>query len=135
MNNAYNSDFLHKLKNSWAKCDKCYCLHASNSRSNYLLDHIEDGFVFPQPYVVVWNGHGLEGNVFGILEEGIGTPDFGQPLDWKQPVLGSHVFRQSKPRVLPTLGKEDITCVSLKLRGKDKSLLDTFIQNWRGLKV
>ena len=111
------------------------CFYKREYESINLLDHVQDGFVFPQPYVVVWNGHGLEGNVFGILEEGIGTPDFGQPLDWKQPVLGSHVFRQSKPRVLPTLGKEDITCVSLKLRGKDKSLLDTFIQNWRGLKV
>ena len=89
---------------------------------------------------MVWYGHGLEGNVFGILEEGVGTPDFGQPLDWKQPVLGSHVFRQSKPRVLPTLGKEDITCVSLKLRGKRQvtirhihSKLEEGIK--RGLKV
>ena len=45
----------------------------------HLLDHVEDGVVEVQPEVVVWDGHGLEGDLLCVLEERVGPPDITQP--------------------------------------------------------
>ncbi len=50
------------------------------------LDHVEYGLVLPQPDVVVGYGHGLEGDALCVLEEGVGAPDLGQPLDREKSV-------------------------------------------------
>ena len=46
------------------------------AKASYLLDHVEDRFIFVQPYVVVWNRHGLKSDTFSILEEGVWSPYF-----------------------------------------------------------
>lgn len=40
-----------------------------------LLDDVKDFFVPVQPQVMVWDGHRLESDLFGILEVGIRPPD------------------------------------------------------------
>ena len=49
-----------------------------------LLDHVHDLLVLVEPEVVVGNGHPLEGDLLGVLEEGIRPPDVlntaGQPM-------------------------------------------------------
>jgi hypothetical protein len=35
----------------------------------YLLNHVQDSFVFVQPNIVIRNGHGLESHGLCILEE------------------------------------------------------------------
>ena len=42
---------------------------------NHLLDHVENPFTLVQPDIVVGYGHGLERDLFGVLEVGIGPPD------------------------------------------------------------
>ena len=46
----------------------------------HLLDHIKNGFVFVEPDIMVGDGHGLECDTLGILEEGVRSPDLCQPL-------------------------------------------------------
>ena len=46
-----------------------------------LLDHVEDGLVFPQPDVVVRYRHRLKCDILGVLEKRVWTPDLGEPLD------------------------------------------------------
>ena len=41
----------------------------------YLLDHVHDLLAAVQPQVMVGNGHPLEGDCLGILEERVRSPD------------------------------------------------------------
>lgn len=59
-----------------------------------LLDHVKNGFVLPQPNVMVRDCHGLKRDVFRVLEKGVWPPDVVQPFDGKQPVFGCHVVWQ-----------------------------------------
>ena len=44
------------------------------------LDHVEYFFGAVEPDVVVGDGHGLEGDLLGVLEIGVRTPDPVQPF-------------------------------------------------------
>ncbi len=33
---------------------------------------------------MIWDGHGLESDLLGILEEGVWTPNQVKPLNWQQ---------------------------------------------------
>ena len=79
-----------------------------------LLDHVEYRLVLPQPYVVIRNGHGLEGDGLGVLEEAVRPPNFSEPLDGQQPVVERHIIGQTQTVVFPALGKEHITGVGLQ---------------------
>lgn len=48
--------------------------------------HVQDRLVLVQPHVVVRNGHGLEGDGFGVLEEGVWAPHVLQPFHFEEPV-------------------------------------------------
>lgn len=63
---------------------------------------------------MVWNGHGLKSNLFGILEIGVRSPDSVEPFDWKQLVLSCHVGWQSETMIIPFLAKENIRHISLQ---------------------
>ena len=40
-----------------------------------LLDHVHDLLALVEPQVMVGDRHPLEGDSFGILEEGVGSPN------------------------------------------------------------
>jgi hypothetical protein len=40
-----------------------------------LLDHVHDLLVLVEPKVMVGDGHPLEGDLLGVLEEGVRSPD------------------------------------------------------------
>ena len=82
-----------------------------------LLDHVEDCFVLVEPQVVVLDGHGLEGDFFGVFEVGVRPPDEVEPFDREQPILSGHVGGQDQPMVLPCLSKEHVRGVRLE-KGK-----------------
>ena len=62
---------------------------------------------------MVWDGHGLEGDLLGVLEEGVRSPDPVEPLDGEKLVLPRHVGRQPQPVVPPLLPEEDVRHISL----------------------
>lgn len=72
------------------------------------LHHVQDRLVLVQPHVVVGDGHRLERDRLGVLEERVRPPHVLEPLDLQQPVLGGHVLRQPQPVVLPGLREEDV---------------------------
>ena len=43
--------------------------------SRDLLDHVHDLLALVEPQVMVGDRHPLEGDSFGILEEGVGSPN------------------------------------------------------------
>jgi len=63
---------------------------------------------------VVGHGHFLEGDLFGVFEERVGSPHELEPTDRQQPVLGSHVVWQPQPIVFPALSKENVSGKRLK---------------------
>ena len=67
---------------------------------------------------MVGDGHGLEGDALGVLEERVRPPYLGEPLDGQQPVLGGHVVRQPQAVVLPALGEEHVAGVRLEKEGE-----------------
>ena len=79
-----------------------------------LLDHVEDGGIVVQPQVVVGYGHSLEGDLLGVLEEGVRPPDAMEPLDGEETVLAAHVGGKNQPVVLPVLGEENVRSISLE---------------------
>ncbi|GFQ95565.1 uncharacterized protein TNCT_305841 [Trichonephila clavata] len=81
---------------------------------SYLLDHIKNGFVTIQPYVVVRDSHLLEGDSFGVLEEGIWSPHPLEPADRKQSVLHGHVLWKAQAVIFPALRHEDVCYVRLQ---------------------
>lgn len=89
-------------------------IHPSIQQLSYLLDHVEDSPVRVEPYVVVGDGHLLECDPFGVLEEGVWSPHALQPPDGQQPVLGRHVVRKSQSMVVPRLRHEDVRYIRLQ---------------------
>lgn len=57
---------------------------------------------------MIGDGHGLEGDGLGVLEERVGPPHVLEPVDLEQAVLGGHVLGQPQPVVLPRLREEDV---------------------------
>ena len=51
----------------------------------YLLYHVENRLVLPQPDVMVRYGHLLKVHALGVLEEGVWPPDFVQPFGGQWP--------------------------------------------------
>ncbi|GBM18550.1 hypothetical protein AVEN_47942-1 [Araneus ventricosus] len=78
------------------------------------LDHVQNGLVAVEPYVVVGNGHLLEGDSLGVLEEGVGSPHLLQPAEREKAVLRRHVLRQLQSVVLPALRHENVGHVRLE---------------------
>jgi hypothetical protein len=66
-----------------------------------------------KPEVVVGDAHFVKCDLFGVLEEAVGSPDVMQPLDVQNAVLLLHVLRQAQPGVTPSLCQENIRDVSL----------------------
>ena len=95
------------LKNTWLIDD-------------YLLNHIENGLVLVQPYIMIRDGHGLKSDLFGIFEEAVWPPNSVEPIHWQQTILSGHVVRQYQTMVFPLLGKEHVSCVRLEEK-TDKS--------------
>ena len=62
---------------------------------------------------MVGNGHRLEGDLLGVLEERVGTPDPSQPVDREEPILPSHVVWEHESVVLPLLREEHVRRVCL----------------------
>lgn len=91
-------------------------------QSQRQLHHVQDGFVFVQPHVVIGDGHCLESHRLGVLEEGVRSPHVLQPLHFEQAVFGGHILGQSKAVVFPGLGEENVSCVGLWSEGMDKSM-------------
>ena len=83
-----------------------------------LLDHVEDGFIFVEPDVVVGDGDVLECDLFGVLEEGVGSPHLPQPGRGQQSVVGRQIIGKSEPIILPHLREENVGCVRLSCREK-----------------
>ena len=81
-----------------------------------LLDHVENCFVLVEPEIMIWNGHGLERDLLGVLEERVGSPNEVQPVNREQAVLPGHIVGQDEPVVLPLLGKEHVGGVCLNNR-------------------
>ena len=86
----------------------------------YLLDHVEYLLGPVEPDIMVWYGHGLEGDLLGILEVGIGSPDSVEPFYWEKLVLSGHVLGQPQAVVIPLLAKEYVRNIRLQ-NGKDLS--------------
>ena len=55
-----------------------------------LLDDVEQSAISVEPHVMIGNGHRLEGDLFGVLEVGIGAPNALQPFHVQQPVIHQH---------------------------------------------
>lgn len=72
------------------------------------LDHVEDAFILVEPNVVVGNGDILKGDLFGVLEKGIGPPHGIEPGGGQQPVVGCQVVREPQSIILPRLREEDV---------------------------
>lgn len=54
-----------------------------------------------QPQVVIGYAHLVEGDLLGVLEEAVGSPDAVQPLHVEDPVLLVHILRKSQARISP----------------------------------
>lgn len=103
-----------------------YCKYSSlgfRRKEGHSLDHVEDGGVEVEPKVVIRDGHRLEGDRLGVLEEGVGSPDVLEPRHWQEAVLPSHVLWESKAMVFPTLCEEDVCCVRLFWEEKKRFLV------------
>ena len=61
-----------------------------------LLDHVEDLLCSIQPDIMVWYGHGLEGDLLGIFKVRVRPPDLVQPFNREKLVLSCHVLWQAK---------------------------------------
>ena len=86
-----------------------------------LLDHVEYLLGPVEPDIMVWYGHCLEGDLLGILEVGIRSPDSVEPFYWQKLVLSRHVLGQPQAVVIPLLAKEYVRNIRL--------------QKWKLLKV
>lgn len=69
-----------------------------------------------EPEVVVGDGHLVEGDPLGVLEETVGSPDVVEPLHVQDAVLLRHVLRQPQAVVPPALRQEDVRHVRLNTR-------------------
>lgn len=56
----------------------------SNTPMLYVLDHVQNSLVLIEPHVVIWNGHCLESDGFGVLEEWIRSPHIFEPFHLQQ---------------------------------------------------
>ena len=64
---------------------------------------------------MVGDGHGLERDALGVLEEGVRPPDLGEPLDGQEAILGGHVVREPEAVVLLALSEEHVARVRLEI--------------------
>ena len=71
---------------------------------------------------MVWDGHGLEGDLLGVLKEGVRSPDPVEPLDGEKLVLPRHVGRQPQSVIIPLLPKKYVSHVCLQVTGEIRSL-------------
>ena len=78
-----------------------------------LLDHVEYFLSPVEPDIMVWYGHGLESDLFSILEVRIRSPYSVEPLYRQQLVFSCHVLRQPQAVIIPLLPKENIRHVCL----------------------
>ena len=64
---------------------------------------------------MVWYCHGLEGDLLGIFEVRVWSPDLVEPLDGQELVLSGHVLGQAQAVIVPLLTKKDIRSICLKI--------------------
>lgn len=67
------------------------------------LGHIEQRLVMVKPEIMIGYAHLVEGDLFGILKETIGTPNAVQPVHVENAILLAHVLWQTQTRIAPTL--------------------------------
>ena len=96
------------------KCkDKSLGLFSFNSQPD-LLDHVKYFLCSVEPNIVVWNGHGLKSNLFGILEVGVRSPYPVEPFYGQQLIFSRHVGRQPETMIIPLLAKKYVCHIGLQ---------------------
>lgn len=77
------------------------------------LGHVEQRLVVVQPEIVIGDAHLMEGDLLGVLEEAVRTPDAVQPVHIQDAVLFAHILGQPQARITPALCKENVRHIGL----------------------